>query len=36
MLIKDDKIIAVGKSLDIPENSIIVDLERKIYLSFVH
>ena len=36
MLIKDDKIIAVGKSLDIPENSIIVDLSGKsIYPSFI-
>ena len=36
MLIKDGKIIAVGKTVDIPENSIIVDLERKINIPFVH
>ena len=36
MLIKDGKIIAVGKTLDIPENSIIINLEGKsIYPSFI-
>ena len=36
MLIKDGKIIAVGKTVDIPENSIIINLEGKsIYPSFI-
>ena len=36
MLIKDGKIIAVGKTVDIPENSIIINLKGKsIYPSFI-
>ena len=36
MLIKDGKIIAVGKTVNIPENSIIINLKGKsIYPSFI-